>query len=109
MKKIAQILAILVLAFLQTTILSAESLPIAQGERYYMTFVDERPMALHKKGTPLVVTKIFDYPWIEVEFSWTPQVQIDEAGNKVVPPKAVKYRYYLNLDRVISIKSYSKD
>ena len=108
MKRLTQLLPIVTLLILQPSNACGETLPIEQGKKYYMTFVDKNPIPLLQNGSPVLVKRIFDYPWIEVEYTWTPTVEVDENGNRVEPPTTTTHRVFLNLERVVVIKSLSQ-
>ncbi|MGJ8653832.1 MAG: hypothetical protein ACSHX8_11205 [Opitutaceae bacterium] len=90
MKKTLQTLILLV-ALLHPAF--GAPLPIQVGAKYYIQIVDgKKELPFMDRHRPVKVINVFDYPWIEIEYTWTAQG---------VEPKV--FRKYLNLDHVLVI------
>ena len=93
--------AILLIGLNQLT--EADTIPLTIGKDYYITFAGTTtPLDLWSPEAPVRIIRCFDYPWVDVEYRWTPSVEIRDG--KQVAPKTKVIRRYLNLDHVVAIK-----
>ncbi|WAC21423.1 hypothetical protein OVA24_08490 [Luteolibacter sp. SL250] len=83
--------------------------PVEVGKTYWITFPNGVADKVSTSGrgflaqyTSVKVLKLAGGPWVEVETSWTPQMQFEEG--KSVPPTTKTEVLLLNLDHVLLIK-----
>lgn len=109
MNKNSPFLAATLITFLCLSTAKSEPLPLEQGKLYSFQLVLEKgkePPYWPENGSVKVV-KVYDYPWIEVEYRWMPTgaFESDENGKmKSVKPEPKIFRRYLNMNHVLSFK-----
>lgn len=108
MIKASPLLVTILAIFLSFSIAHSEPIPLKEGKRYHFQFseVKNNLPAFWPRVAPVKVVKIFDYPWVEVEYTWVPTVALEEDENgemKSVKPAPIIYRKYLNLNQIVTI------
>ena len=102
--KISSILCALILT---PQIVCSEPLPLKEGGRYHIRLsVENEKLPFYNPSKAVKVTKIYDYPWIEIEYTWVPTAayESDKKGElKSVKPKPKIHRKLLNLNHVVTI------
>jgi hypothetical protein len=83
--------------------------PVEVGKTYWITFTNgvADKVSISGRGflaqyTSVKVLKLAGGPWVEVETSWTPQMQFE--GGKSVPPTTKTETLMLNLDHALLLK-----
>ena len=108
MNLISKIPLILCTLILASQISSAEPLPLEEGKEYRikLSAEEDKKIPYWDSNRSVKVTKIYDYPWVEIEYTWMPSAayKTDKKGERQsVKPKPHVYRQLLNLNYVVTI------
>ena len=103
----SRIVPILCALILTPQLALSEPLPLKEGERYHIKLsVDKDKLPFWNPNKTVTITRVFDYPWIEIEYTWMPSAafESDRKGElQSVKPKPKVYKRFLNLNHVVSI------